>query len=117
MTDIHVSLLGNLTRDPELRFTQGGTPVANFSIAHNKRYYDKTDNEWKDGPTSFFIDGRGIAEGHGYPSELTFNVYSSPHPPDNDVTFDYATKDDTATAPSDYIAESGTITIPATSSV
>lgn len=35
-----VIIIGNLTRDPELRFTQAGVPVANFKIASNKRYKD-----------------------------------------------------------------------------
>ena len=33
-----VTLLGNLTRDPELRYTQSGTPVANLSLAVNTKY-------------------------------------------------------------------------------
>ncbi len=35
-----VIIIGNLTRDPELRFTQAGVPVVNFKIASNKRYKD-----------------------------------------------------------------------------
>ena len=35
---------GNLTRDPELQYTKGGTAVVNFAIAHNEKY--KKDNEW-----------------------------------------------------------------------
>lgn len=41
-----VSLLGNLTRDPELRYTPTGTPVINFSIATNRSY--KEGDEWKE---------------------------------------------------------------------
>lgn len=41
-----VTLLGNVTRDPELRFTPNGTAVLNFSIATNRRY--QVDGEWKD---------------------------------------------------------------------
>ncbi|MCX6384667.1 MAG: single-stranded DNA-binding protein [Actinobacteria bacterium] len=37
---------GNLTRDPELRFTPSGSPVATFSIAVNKNYQDKKTSEW-----------------------------------------------------------------------
>jgi single-strand DNA-binding protein len=39
-------LSGNLTRDPELRFTPSGSPVANFNIAVNKNYQDKKTMEW-----------------------------------------------------------------------
>jgi single-strand DNA-binding protein len=46
-----VILMGNLTRDPELRYTPNGSAVANFSIAVNRRY--KTDNENRE-ETSFF---------------------------------------------------------------
>ena len=42
-----VILVGNVGRDPELRYTQGGQPVASFSIATNERFKDKEGN-WKD---------------------------------------------------------------------
>jgi single-strand DNA-binding protein len=48
-----VVLVGNLTDDPELRFTAGGVPVASFTLAINRRFRDPTTNEWKDGDTSF----------------------------------------------------------------
>lgn len=48
-----ISLQGNLTADPELRYTQAGKPVVSFSVACNDRYLDKTTNEWKDGDTTF----------------------------------------------------------------
>lgn len=44
-----VILVGNVTRDPELRFTPSGTAVLNFSIATNRRY--QVDGEWKDAPS------------------------------------------------------------------
>lgn len=44
---------GNLTADPEVRFTQGGEAVANFTIAHNERYFDRDTQEWKDGDSLF----------------------------------------------------------------
>ncbi|HAN72807.1 MAG TPA: single-stranded DNA-binding protein [Actinobacteria bacterium] len=47
--DIVVTVVGNLTNDPELRFTPSGAAVASFTIASNSRYMDKTTNEWKDG--------------------------------------------------------------------
>ena len=37
-----VMLIGNLGRDPEVRFTQGGTPVANFTLATNERWTDQS---------------------------------------------------------------------------
>lgn len=43
-----VTLLGNLTRDPELRYTPGGTAVINFSMATNRSYKEKETDEWKE---------------------------------------------------------------------
>lgn len=48
----HVTIVGNLTKDPELRFTPGGDAVANMSIAVNERVKDG--NDWKDGEPSFY---------------------------------------------------------------
>jgi single-strand DNA-binding protein len=45
--------VGNLTDDPELRFTQNGTPVTNFRLAVNQRIRE-ADGSWRDGETSFF---------------------------------------------------------------
>jgi single-stranded DNA-binding protein len=45
--------VGNLTDDPELRFTQNGTPVANFRLAVNQRVKE-ADGSWRDGEASFF---------------------------------------------------------------
>ena len=45
--------VGNLTDDPELRFTQNGTPVANFRLAVNQRV-KQDDGSWRDGEASFF---------------------------------------------------------------
>ncbi len=45
--------VGNLTGDPELRFTQNGTPVTNFDLAVNQRVKD-SDGAWRDGEASFF---------------------------------------------------------------
>jgi single-strand DNA-binding protein len=52
MADTHVTITGNLTDDPELSYTQGGTAVANFRLAVTPRVRDG--NGWKDGDTSFF---------------------------------------------------------------
>ena len=48
-----VILVGNLTDDPELRYTPSGTPVASFTVAVNRRTQDPATKEWKDGETSF----------------------------------------------------------------
>ncbi len=52
-TDNHTSIVGNLTDDPELRFTTNGTPVANFRLAVNQRIRE-ADGSWRDGEASFF---------------------------------------------------------------
>ncbi len=51
MADNSVTLVGNLTRDPELRFTQGGRGVASFGLAVSRRY--QVNGEWQE-QTSFF---------------------------------------------------------------
>lgn len=51
--DISVTVVGNLTGEPELRFTPSGAAVASFTIASSSRVLDKTTNEWKDGDTVF----------------------------------------------------------------
>lgn len=48
-----ITVVGNLTNDPELRFTPGGDAVANFTIASTPRTFDKKTNDWKDGETLF----------------------------------------------------------------
>ena len=48
-----ITLVGNLTADPELRFTPSGAAVANFTIASTPRQFDRQSNEWKDGDTLF----------------------------------------------------------------
>ena len=51
--DINVTVVGDLTNDPELRFTPSGAAVASFTVASSSRYLDKATNEWKDGDTVF----------------------------------------------------------------
>ena len=46
--DINVTVVGNLTSDPELRFTPSGAAVASFTVAASSRYLDRQSNEWKD---------------------------------------------------------------------
>jgi single-strand DNA-binding protein len=49
----HVSIVGNLTRDPELRFTPSGQATATFGVAVNRRWQNRQTNEWEE-VTSFF---------------------------------------------------------------
>lgn len=51
--DTTITVIGNLTDDPELRFTPSGAAVAKFRVASTPRYLDKTTNEWKDGDSLF----------------------------------------------------------------
>jgi len=51
--DTVITVIGNLTADPELRFTPSGAAVANFTIASTPRSFDRQSNEWKDGDTLF----------------------------------------------------------------
>lgn len=48
-----ITIIGNITADPELRFTPSGAAVANFTVASTPRTFDKNSNEWKDGETLF----------------------------------------------------------------
>jgi single-strand DNA-binding protein len=49
-----ITLSGNLVADPEMTFSKNGMAVCKFRVATNERKYDKTSNEWKDGPTSYW---------------------------------------------------------------
>ena len=51
--ETQITVIGNLTNDPELRFTPSGSAVANFTIASTPRTFDAKSNEWKDGETLF----------------------------------------------------------------
>jgi single-strand DNA-binding protein len=48
-----ITVIGNLTDDPELKFTPSGAAVANFTVASTPRTFDKQTNEWKDGDALF----------------------------------------------------------------
>ncbi|MCB0999936.1 MAG: single-stranded DNA-binding protein [Acidimicrobiales bacterium] len=52
MADNEITIIGNLTREPELRFTGGGTATCGFGVAVNRRY--QQNGEWVDAPTNFF---------------------------------------------------------------
>jgi len=51
--DTTITVVGNLTADPELRFTPSGAAVANFTVASTPRIYDRQSGEWKDGEALF----------------------------------------------------------------
>jgi single-strand DNA-binding protein len=51
--DTVITVIGNLTADPELRFTQSGAAVANFTVASTPRTFDRQSGEWKDGEALF----------------------------------------------------------------
>jgi single-strand DNA-binding protein len=62
MPDTTITIVGNLTDDPELRFTPNGAAVANFTVAVTPRVKDG--DGWRDGETSFFrcVAWRALAE-------------------------------------------------------
>lgn len=51
--DTQITVVGNLTADPELRYTQNGLAVANFTVASTPRVFDRQSNDWKDGDALF----------------------------------------------------------------
>ena len=51
--DTIITVVGNLTADPELRFTPSGAAVANFTVASTPRIYDRQGGEWKDAVALF----------------------------------------------------------------
>lgn len=55
MTGATLTIQGRLTADPELRFTQAGVPVANFTVAHTHRKLDRSTNEWVDDGDTLFM--------------------------------------------------------------
>ena len=59
-----ITIIGNLTADPEVRFTTSGAAVASFTIASTPRFFDKDSNQWKDGEALFLRCSiwRGYAE-------------------------------------------------------
>jgi len=62
--DTTITLIGNLTADPELRFTPSGAAVANFTVASTPRTFDRQTQEWKDGEAMFITCAawRNLAE-------------------------------------------------------
>ena len=59
-----ITVIGNLTADPELRFTPSGAAVAGFTIASTPRHFDRESSQWKDGDPLFLRCSiwRGYAE-------------------------------------------------------
>ncbi|TQM32724.1 single-stranded DNA-binding protein [Nocardia bhagyanarayanae] len=51
--DTTITVIGNLTGDPELRYTPNGVAVTNFTVASTPRVFDRTINDWKDGEALF----------------------------------------------------------------
>ena len=51
--DTLITIIGNLSQDPELRFVPSGAAVCNFTVASTPRQFDRTTNAWKDGQTLF----------------------------------------------------------------
>lgn len=51
--DTQITVVGNLTSDPEMRFTQSGAAVANFTVASTPRSYNKQAQQWEDGEALF----------------------------------------------------------------
>lgn len=49
-----ITITGNLTDEPEVRFTPKGSPVAKFRVAYSERYRDNSSGEWQEGETSYF---------------------------------------------------------------
>lgn len=64
MTANTLTITGNLTADPELRFTPSGAAVANITVAHTPRKFNRDTEEWEDGETTFVRGSiwRGYAE-------------------------------------------------------
>lgn len=55
MTGATVTISGNLTADPELRYTQNGIPVAGLTVAHTPRRLNRQTNEWEDAGDTLFL--------------------------------------------------------------
>ena len=76
-TENQVTIVGNLTRDPELRYTPNGAALVKFGVAVSRRFKDEATGQWKDADTSFFdvTAWRQLAEnvsvGVGGPQEET----------------------------------------------
>ncbi|HEY4990483.1 MAG TPA: single-stranded DNA-binding protein [Nakamurella sp.] len=66
-----ITVVGNLTADPELRFTASGAAVANFTVASTPRTFNRTSGEWEDGPALFLRCGLWRHPGENVAESLT----------------------------------------------
>ena len=62
-----VTIVGNVTRDPDLRYTSSGLAVCNFSVASNRRWMNKSTNDWEEKVSFFDVTvwadhGQNVAE-------------------------------------------------------
>ena len=62
-----VTIVGNVTRDPDLRYTSSGLAVCNFSVASNRRWLNKSTNDWEEKVSFFDVTvwadhGQNVAE-------------------------------------------------------
>ncbi len=69
--DTVITVIGNLTADPELRFTPSGAAVANFTVASTPRTFDRQTNEWKDGEALSSAAASGVRPRRTWPESLT----------------------------------------------
>lgn len=56
-----ITVIGNLTADPEIKFTQDGAALAKFTIAATPRVFDRESNQWRDGQATFSAVPRGVS--------------------------------------------------------
>ena len=88
-----VFLMGNLTADPELRFTPAGAAVANFTVASTPRVYDRNHSQWNDGDKAQSqydtlaeaMTGKEMGSGNVKVSGKTTGAYSAKADPDDDT--------------------------------
>lgn len=66
-----ITVVGNLTNDPELRFTPSGAACANFTVASTPRTFDRQANEWKDGDALFLNCSAWRQQGENAAESLT----------------------------------------------
>ena len=63
-----VTIVGRLTADPQIRFTQNGDSVVSFSVAHTERRFDRTTNQWVDAGEPLYLNVsafKQLADGAG----------------------------------------------------
>lgn len=77
MQDNTMILTGNLTDDPEVRFTSNGTAVTNFTIASTSRVFDEDAGQWRDGDTLFMRCTVWQQSAENLPDSLTKGVRGS----------------------------------------